>query len=68
MKIQPDKCDFLRKEAAYLEHNVTKDSVNSNPAKISALHGFPQPKNQKQIKQLLDLTGYYRRFTTIQKL
>lgn len=61
-KIQPDKCEFLRKEVAYLGHLITENGVRPNPAKIDAIQRFPQPKNPKEIKQFLGLTGYYRRF------
>jgi RNase H-like domain found in reverse transcriptase/Reverse transcriptase (RNA-dependent DNA polymerase)/Integrase zinc binding domain/Integrase core domain len=62
LKIQPDKCEFLRKEVAYLGHLVTKDGVKPNPDKIKCIENFPEPKNQKQIKSFLGLSGYYRRF------
>lgn len=62
LKIQPDKCEFLRKEVAYLGHVITKDGVKPNPSKVDSILNFPQPKNQKDIKSFLGLAGYYRRF------
>lgn len=62
LKLQPDKCEFLRKEVCYLGHVITPEGVKPNPEKIRAVTEFPQPKNQKQIKQFLGLSGYYRRF------
>lgn len=62
LKIQPDKCEFLRKEVAYLGHLVTKDGVKPNPAKVECIKNFPEPKNPKDIKSFLGLAGYYRRF------
>lgn len=62
LKIQPDKCEFLRKEVAYLGHLITKDGVKPNPTKVDAILNFPQPKDQKDIKSFLGLAGYYRRF------
>ena len=62
LKLQPDKCEFLRKEVVYLGHVITKDGVKPNPAKIECIQKFPQPKNQKEIKSFLGLAGYYRRF------
>ncbi|XP_072384610.1 uncharacterized protein [Diabrotica undecimpunctata] len=62
LKIQPDKCEFLRKEVAYLGHLVTENGVKTNPAKISCIKNFPEPKNTKEIKSFLGLAGYYRRF------
>lgn len=62
LKIQPDKCEFLRKEVAYLGHIITKDGVKPNPQKCQAIKDFPEPRNPKEIKSFLGLTGYYRRF------
>ena len=62
MKIQPDKCEFLQKEVKYLGHLISKEGVKPDPAKIEAVSKFPQPKNQKNIRQFLGLAGYYRRF------
>jgi hypothetical protein len=62
LKLQPDKCEFLRKEVIYLGHIITENGVKPDPNKTSAVENFPIPKNKKNIKQLLGLTGYYRRF------
>ena len=62
LKIQPDKCEFLRKEVAYLGHLITEKGVKPNPAKVECIQNFPEPKNQKDVKSFLGLAGYYRRF------
>ena len=62
LKLQPDKCEFLRREVAYLGHLIGEDGVKPNPEKISAIQNFPTPRNAKNIKQFLGLAGYYRRF------
>lgn len=62
LQLQPDKCEFLRKEVAYLGHIIGKDGVKPDPSKIQAVKEFPIPRNAKNIKQFLGLAGYYRRF------
>lgn len=62
LTLQPDKCEFLRTEVAYLGHIITQEGIKPNPDKIAAIKNYPVPKNSKQIKQLLGLIGYYRRF------
>lgn len=62
LKIQPDKCEFLRKEVSYLGHIITEKGVKPNPDKVAAVQRFPVPKNQKEIKSFLGMAGYYRRF------
>lgn len=62
LKIQIDKCEFLRKEVEFLGHVVTPDGIRPNPKKIDAIQNFPIPRTQKQIKSFLGLLGYYRKF------
>ncbi|CAK9796607.1 Retrovirus-related Pol polyprotein from transposon 297 [Anthophora quadrimaculata] len=62
LSLQPDKCEFLRKEVAYLGHVIGRDGVKPDPRNVKAVRDFPVPKNAKNIKQFLGLAGYYRRF------
>lgn len=62
LKIQPDKCEFLRREVAYLGHIISNEGVKPSPSKVDAVQNFPIPKSCKDIKAFLGLTGYYRRF------
>lgn len=62
LKLQPDKCEFLRKEVTYLGHVISENGVQPNPDKIKAVVERKEPKNTKDIKSFLGLTGYYRRF------
>ncbi|XP_071629552.1 uncharacterized protein [Temnothorax longispinosus] len=62
LKLQPDKCEFLRKEVTYLGHIIGESGVRPDPKKIEAVQNFPIPKSAKNIKQFLGLAGYYRRF------
>ena len=63
LKLQPDKCEFLRPGVAYLGHIIEKEGVRPDPKKIEAVKKFPIPKNPKNIKQFLGLAGYYKRFS-----
>jgi len=62
LKLQPDKCEFLKSEVTYLEHVIGRDGVKPDPKKLEAVQHFPRPKTPKNIKQFLGLAGYYRRF------
>lgn len=50
LQVQPDKCEFLRREVAYLGHIISSDGVKPDPNKICAIRNFPSPKNPKNIK------------------
>ena len=62
LSLQPDKCEFLRREVVYLGPIIGNDGVKPNPEKVKAVRDFPRPRNIKNIRQFLGLTGYYRRF------
>lgn len=62
LKLQPDKCEFLRQEICYLGHVISENGVKPNPEKLKVLKEYVPPKSPKQIKQFLGLVGYYRRF------
>lgn len=62
LKLNPKKCSFLKQEISYLGHFITKDGIEPDPEKISAIQNFPVPQNQKSVKSFLGLVGYYRKF------
>lgn len=62
LKLQPDKCEFLKSEVTYLGHVISKDGVRPDPKKLAAVRQFPRSKTPKNIKQFLGLAKYYRRF------
>lgn len=62
LKLQPKKCEFLRKEVSYLGHVITENGVKPDPAKVNALHKFPTPSTARQLKAFLGMAGYNRKF------
>lgn len=62
LKLQPDKCEFFRKEVGYLGHTINDKGVSPNPEKVKAVSQFPVPKCPKDLKSFLGLVSYYRRF------
>ena len=62
LKIQVDKCNFLKKETEFLGHILTKNGIKPNPNKIATIEKRTLPKTEKQIKSFLGITGYYRKF------
>jgi hypothetical protein len=62
LKLQPDKCEFFRKEVSYLGHIITSEGVKPDEKKVEAVKNFPVPTNTQKLKGFLGLAGYYRRF------
>jgi hypothetical protein len=62
MKLQPDKCEFMRKEFSYLGHVIGQNSVRPDEKRIDAVQNFPEPRTTRELKRFLGVAGYYRRF------
>ena len=62
LKLQPDKCEFLRKEVNYLGHVISEDGISPDPAKLQAIRDFPEPQKVKDVQSFIGLAGYYRKF------
>ena len=62
LKLQPEKCAFLRKEVGFLGHIITPEGIKPDPEKTRAVKEFPIPTKLKELQAFLGLAGYYRRF------
>lgn len=61
LKLQPDKCEFLRK-VTFLGHKISQHVVETDACNVESVKNFPTPKTVKQLKRFLGLVGYYRMF------
>ena len=48
LKLQSEKCQFLRKEVNYLGHVITEEGVRPDPDKVSVIEKFPTPATPRQ--------------------
>lgn len=62
LKVQLDKCEFLKKEVTYLGHTITNAGVEPDKNKVEAIKKFRPPTNVKEVKSFLGMIGYYRKF------
>ena len=62
MKINMDKSVFARSEVAHLGHIVTATGIKMDETKLRKMRDLPTPKTPKQLKGLLGIASYYRRF------
>jgi len=50
LKLQPEKCEFLRKEVNYLGHQITEAGVKPDPQKVAAITSYRTPTSVKELK------------------
>ena len=62
LKINPTKCEFFRQEVPFLGHMVSREGIQADPEKTSAVNNYPVPKNVTGVKSFLGLCSYYRRY------
>lgn len=56
------KCDFGLDRVNYLGHIISEDGVSTDPKKICAIKNRKAPRNVTEVREFLEMTGYYRRF------
>ena len=62
LKMKCSKCDFFKSEIHYLGHLISPEGISPLPNKLDSIKHMPAPNSAKEIKQFLELTGYYRKF------
>jgi hypothetical protein len=60
--VKHSKCSFSVDTVAYLGHTISGASVAMDPAKVHAIHDWPQPCSAQVVRGFLGLAGYYRKF------
>ena len=56
------KCEFFKKETEFLGHIVSQEGIHVDPKKIQAIQTWPVPQTLTQVRSLMGLMNYYKRF------
>ena len=62
MKLKPEKCTILKPEVTFLGHVVSQKGIKPNPDNIAKILSWPAPKYVSEVRQILGMGSYYRRF------
>ena len=62
MRIKLRKCEFVKKSVKFLGHIVSAEGISPDPTKVKSIAKFPQPKNVGELRTLLGMLSYYRKY------
>lgn len=62
LKLNPDKCEFFRKEVTFLGHKCTQDGLLPDDTKTEVIRKYPRPDDKDAVKRFTAFANYYRRF------
>lgn len=62
LTISIEKSRFCMRKLTYLGYVIDENGVQPDPDKISAVNNYPTPKTVKDVRRLIGLAGWYRRF------
>lgn len=62
LKLNPSKCEFLKKDLLYLGHIISNEGVLPDPNKIDTIKTYPIPQNSDEVKRFVAFANYYRKF------
>jgi hypothetical protein len=56
------KCSFYQRHIHYLGHIISEEGITMDLAKIKSIEEFPTPIKVLEVRSIMGLEGYYRRF------
>ena len=62
LRLQKEKCEFLKEEVEFLGHIINKDGLQPVPSKVKAITEAPAPTNVGELRSYLGMVQYYARF------
>lgn len=62
LTISPKKSQFCYKRLKFLGHIIDENGISLDPSRIEAMVNFPEPTCIKEVRRVLGMAGWYRRF------
>lgn len=62
LKLNPQKCNFFRKEVTFLGHKITDKGILPDESKYEIINNYPIPLTADDVKRFVAFCNYYRRF------
>ena len=62
LRLKKSKILFFKLELHYLAHLLTTNGIKPQSEKVKAISEMKPARNQKGVRKLLGMVGYYRKF------
>jgi len=62
LKLNPEKCQFFKKEVTFLGHKITDKGILPDESKYDIINNYPIPQTADEVKRFVAFCNYYRRF------
>ncbi|KAL0870576.1 hypothetical protein ABMA27_005541 [Loxostege sticticalis] len=62
LTLKPQKCYFFKVEVEYLGFEVSGAGIKPGTRKVEAVSNFPTPKDVHNVRQIVGLASFFRRF------
>ena len=62
LRLKANKCVFGASKVIFLGHELSRDGIRQDPMKVQAINQLRAPTNVGEVRRVLGLFGYYRRF------
>lgn len=62
LTLNREKCKFCRDELKYIGYIVNRYGLSVDPEKVSAIVNMPAPRTPRQVRSILGMVSFYRRF------
>lgn len=62
LKLNPSKCEFLKRQILYLGHVISAEGILPDPEKIRVVECYPTPTCADDVKRFVAFSNYYRKF------
>ena len=62
LRLKPSKCEFFQSRIVYLGHTVSKEGIETEKTKITAIQEWLAPKTVTEVHSFLGFTNYYHKF------
>jgi len=62
LRLNPEKCQFFKKELLYLGRRVTSEEIGTDPEKVTAIAELEPPSTVRELRQYLGVASWYRQF------